>query len=285
MSSRTFSSAPRPRAGFIDVSVFSGPQFLKRSGLVSELVSTYYQFIKDCRRTLPQFPALVGCTDDVFMKAMGKLAHVFPSILPDLTSMTEGLQRRHKEAYIEMTSAIIDGLHLHTSCVLARPYKGKQLHRYDDCIIPLQRVMSYPPSRNGRAQLHPDHIHEFSHLESEIGAAFSTVLCRVFEHMRTEGQNDQVAYLIETTLRLAAEDNLTTPAAKHGAKRAFKDIYREMSECEKAQVITNCHYTKNPQAQRILDSWMLEIVQEDAAHERQQRDMPRQPAENPVVFK
>lgn len=272
MSSRHSLLAPQLQRGFVAVAPLSGPQYLKKSGQVSGLISTYYQFIKDCRRTLPQFPNLAGCADDVLMGAIDKLAHIFPSILPDLTSMTEGLQRRHKEAYAEMISAITDGINLHTVCVLARVYKGKQLHRYDDCIIPLQRVMSYPPSRNGRAQLHPDHIHEFSRLESEIGAAFSTVLRRVFEHMRTEGQNDQVDYLIETTLRLSAEDNLTTPAAKHGAKEAFKDIYRVMSDVEKGQVQKNCHYTRDARSQQTIDSWMREVTLEDAAKARHQRD-------------
>ncbi len=277
MSSQRQSGGKSPQIIFTDISTLPAPLYIKQSRTINPLVVNFYEFIGQCLRHLPQFPRLTGCKDADFLKGLEKLSVVFPAILPELTAFTEGLHRQHKGAYLEMTTAICNGAKLHADCVLNRLHKGRQLHRYDDCFIPLQKVMSFPLSRNGRAKLPPIHIYEGSRLESALVYCVSDITHMVFDHMRGDRQDDQVSYLIETTLHMATSDDIFIPSAGQAAKQAFKHVYRKMSEIEKAQVITNCHYTKCAHSRGLLDKWLLEIMQEDAAAERTLRDTAAQP--------
>lgn len=271
MSSRNAHPAPRLQCGFVDVSALSGPQYIKQSCRVAPPVVNFYKFIEQCRLELPDFPHLGGCQNKDLLKNIDKFRQIFPSILPELTAYTEGLHRNHRRAHQTMIEAICSGAELHAVCVLSRQQKGRQLHRYDDCFLPLQNVLSYPPSRNGRAKLPPVYIFEGSKLESALVDCIGDIAALAFDYMKwCDKQDDQVSYLIENALHMATSEGVFVPSVAVAAKKAFQIVYRDMSDEEKRQVTSNCHYIKCEQSRSIIDKWLLEIVQEDAAVERRE---------------
>jgi hypothetical protein len=211
-------------------------QYIKKGSDCKE-IRAYVQSMDAWKAEIPIISNLSKTLPDDTFENLWMFTTLFTAALPKLSSICEGLSRRHPKVYKEFADLLGLGVKFNAYGLIRQQRHEVATCRYVQATTSITDILSYPtPADRDDTRLPPRHIDEGSYLEGVLSDSLKDISQIIFLQMRIDGRNDQVDFLVERATHILAKDTRYMDAARDGMENAFYSVYHIMTDTEKAMV-------------------------------------------------
>lgn len=235
-------------------------EYIKTASSPKE-IKAYVQSMDEWKAEIPVISNLSERLPDETFKNLWMFTTLFTAALPKLSSICEGLSRRHPKVYREFADLLGLGVRFNAYGLIRQQRYEPATGRYAQATTSVTDILSYPtPADRADTRLPPRYIDEGSYLEGVLSDSLKDISQIIFLQMRTDGRNDQVDFLVERATHILAKETRYMDSAREGMENAFYSVYHEMTDTEKSMVSKSRFTTGCPTSQDTVCKLMRDII-------------------------